>query len=250
MKKNTIYLFVLIIIASQHLSCTKESVGKLFSGNTGKGGSLARFTIAGNYLYTVDKTDLKVFNISNHSLPELKSTTNVGFEIETIYPFQDKLFIGSTSVVHIFSIENPEFPQKLSTAISPQVLRRCDPVVAKDSVAYATLRTNGACGGTQSLLAVYDIRDVLNPLPVAQVPVTEPYGLGYADNALYVCDRWSMIVFDITKPYEPILVTQVSGSEFYDVIPQGNTLVCWINGGVSLYDITERLNPKLITTIN
>ena len=66
---------------------------------------MARFTIAGNYLYVVDKTHLKVFNVSEASLPVLKSNIEVGFEIETIYPFRDKLFIGSTSVVHIFSIE-------------------------------------------------------------------------------------------------------------------------------------------------
>jgi hypothetical protein len=248
MKKIIIYLFVLFIV-SQTISCTKDSVGKSFIGNSGKGGSLARFTIVGNYLYTVDKKQLKVFNISDPATAELRSTTDVGFEIETIYPFRDKLFIGSTSVVHIFSIENPELPKKLSTAISPQVLRRCDPVVAKDSVAYATLRTNGVCGGTQSILAVYNITDVLNPVSVNQVPVTEPYGLGYADNALYVCNRWSLIVFDITQPFTPLIVTQLTDAEYYDVIPQGNTLVCWINGGVALYDITERLNPKLITTI-
>jgi hypothetical protein len=248
MKKYIIYLLVIFIV-SQNLSCTKESVGKAFAGNSGRGGSLARFTIVGNYLYTVDKTQLKVFNISDPSFAEIKSTTDVGFEIETIYPFRDKLFIGSTSVVHIFSIENPEHPEKLSTAISPQVLRRCDPVVAKDSVAYATLRTNGICGGTESILAVYDITDVLHPLSVNQVPVSEPYGLDYADNALYVCDRWSLLVFDISKPYEPRLVTQLAGNEFFDVIPQGNTLVCWINGGVALYDITEKLTPTLITTI-
>jgi hypothetical protein len=248
MKKNIIYLFAILLV-SQNLSCTKESAGKAFSSNTGKGGSLARFTISGNYLYTVDKTQLKVFNISDPSSPELKSTTEVGFEIETIYPFRDKLFIGSTSVVHIFSIEDPEQPEKLSTAISPQVLRRCDPVVAKDSVAYATLRTNGPCGGTQSILAVYNITDVLHPLAVNQVPVTEPYGLGYSDNALYVCNRSSLIVFDITKPYEPAWVTELGGAEYYDVIPVGNTLVCWIKGGVALFDISERLNPKPIITI-
>src|SRR5688500_6185492 len=183
MKKNIIYLFVLFVL-SQNMSCTKESAGKVFPGTSGKGGSLARFTISGNYLYMVDKSTLKTFNLTDPSSPELKSTVNVGFEIETIFPFQDKLFIGSTSVVHIFSIENPEAPEKLSTALSPQVFRRCDPVVAKDSVAYSTLRTNGSCGGTQSILAVYDIKDILHPLQVNGIFVSEPYGLGYADNAL------------------------------------------------------------------
>jgi hypothetical protein len=249
MKKNIIYLLVFFIV-SQNLSCTKESAGKAFNSNTGKGGSLARFTVVGNYLYTVDKTQLKAFNVADPSLPELKSTIDVGFEIETIFPFRDRLFIGSTSVVHIFSIENPEQPKKLSEAISPEVLRRCDPVVVKDSVAYATLRTNGPCGGARSVLAVYDIRDVLHPVSVNQVPVNEPYGLGYAGDALYVCDRFTLIVFNISDPYVPVLKNQLDGHEFYDVIAEGNTLICWIKDGVALYDITDRLNPEPITTIN
>ena len=249
MKKCIIYLIV-FFIASQQQSCTKDSVGKAFNSNTGKGGSLARFTIVGNYLYTVDKTQLKAFNVADPSLPQLTSSVDVGFEIETIFPFRDKLFIGSTSVVHIFSIEDPEQPKKLSEAISPTVLRRCDPVVAKDSVAYATLRTNSACGGTQSMLAVYDIKDVLHPLSVNQLPVSEPYGLGYAENALYVCNRWSLLVFDISEPYLPVLKNELAGHEFYDVITGGTTLICWIKDGVALYDITDGFNPQLITTIN
>jgi hypothetical protein len=248
MKKYIIYLIVFFTI-TQNQSCTKESAGKALNSNAGKGGSLARFTIVGNYLYTVDKTQLRVFNVADPSLPQLTSTVDVGFEIETIFPFRDKLFIGSTSVVHIFSIENPEQPKKLSEAISPTVMRRCDPVVAKDSVAYATLRTNGACGGIQSMLAVYDIKDVLHPLSVNQVPVNEPYGLGYAEDALYVCDKWSLLVFDISEPYIPTLKHQLAGNEFYDVIIEGNTLICWVKGGVAQYDITDRFTPELITTI-
>jgi hypothetical protein len=249
MKKNIIPLFVFIVL-TLNISCDKTSDAKGNPGISGRGGSLARFTIAGNYLYMVDKSQLKVFNISDPSSPELRSTTNVGFEIETIFPFKDKLFVGSTSVVHIFSIENPELPKKLSTAISPQVMRRCDPVVARDSVAYATLRTNGMCGGISSMLVVYDIRDVLNPVQVNQLPVAEPYGLGYADNALYVCDKSSLLVFDIADAYHPAWTKQLTDGDYFDVIPQGNTLVCWIKNGVALYDITNRLDPQLITSIN
>src|SRR5688572_152760 len=148
------------ILAIFLFGCDKtESNDSKFGATTGQGGSLARFTIAGNYLYTVDKQNMKVFDITNPSTPVFKRSIPVGFEIETIFPFKDKLFVGSTSVVHIFSIQDPSYPTKLSVAISPNVIRRCDPVVAKDSVAYATLRTNGECGGLQSVLAVYDIKD-------------------------------------------------------------------------------------------
>ena len=128
MKKIIAHILVVVSFLPFTL-CTKTS-DKTSPVTTGKGGSTARFTINGNYLYTVDKSTLKCYNISTADDPTLKSTSEVGFEIETIYSFRDKLFIGSTSVVHIFSIADPEYPKKLSTAISPEVLRRCDPVVA------------------------------------------------------------------------------------------------------------------------
>jgi hypothetical protein len=151
--------------------------------------------------------------------------------------------------VHIFSVEDPEHPKKMATAISPDVLRRCDPVVAKESVAYATLRTNGPCGGVQSILAVYDISDITNPIQVNSYQVNEPYGLGYADTALYVCDKSALRIFNISKPYEPQFIGYLSDGEYFDVIPYYNTLICWVKEGIILYDISERLNPRFIVKI-
>ena len=237
---------LLSVVVVTALQCNKESTS---ANTTGSGGSTARFAIYGDYLYIVDKENLKVFNITDVANPVLKNTVPVGFEIETIYPFKDKLFIGSTSVVHIFSIDNPESPEKLSTAISPEVLRRCDPVVAKDTVAYATLRTNGFCGGTQSILAAYDIKDITKPVQKGTYPVSEPYGLGYADTALYVCDRYGLYVFNIKNAFSPQLRKQIPDGWYLDVIPFNNTLICQVQDGLTLYDITSRMNPTFITNI-
>lgn len=237
------------------IQCQKDSTGVSFkggNGTTGQGGSLARFAIAGNYLYSVDENQLKAFDISSPGNPVLKNTQDVGFAIETIFPVNDKLFIGSTSQVYIYSIADPANPKKLSSAISPQVLRRCDPVVAKDTVAFATLRTNGPCGGIQSVLAVYDIKDITNPVQVATYPIFEPYGLGYKNDVLYVCDRQSgLLLFDISQPYQPVIINKVINDGIYiDVIPYQNTLICWVTTGIILYDITDNRNPVLIATIN
>src|SRR5881398_933222 len=137
MKKQLITICLILFLFSCEKSNNSDAAA--FS-SPGIGGSLARFTIAGNYLYTVDNENLKVYDIANPALPQFKSSVHVGFQIETIFPFKDKLFIGSTSVVYIFSLANPEKPEKLAIASSAGVYRRCDPVVAKDSVAYATLR--------------------------------------------------------------------------------------------------------------
>ena len=161
------------------------------------------------------------------------------------------MFIGSTSVVHIFSIQDPARPERLSTAISPTVMRRCDPVVAKDTVAYATLRTNGPCGGANSQLVSFDIKDILNPVQKSNVFVNEPYGLGYSDTTLYVCDKGGLTVYNIKKAYQPIWKKSVgSGEWFIDVIPYGSILICWTSAGLSLFDISSPEDPVLVKKIS
>lgn len=244
MKKLLTFISIVVLF-----SCDKISSEAKLATPAGKGGSMARFTIEGNYLYTVDEQDLKVYDISNPASPVYKRTVPVGFEIETIFPFKGKLFIGSTSVVHIFSIDDPANPQKISVAISPTVMRRCDPVVAKDQVAYATLRTNGPCGGINSILAVYDIRDITRPVQKASIQMSEPYGLGYENNTLYVCNKSSLDVYDITEPFDPNFVDRLEDAEYIDVIPYGNVLLCWVADGLMIYDISDNKNPVRLTHI-
>lgn len=247
MKKLISFSIIVILLFTR---CEKAVESTAYTGS-GQGGSMARFTIVGDYLYAVDNSSLKVFDVSNPAEPVLKRSVPVGFEIETIYPFKDKLFIGSTSMVHIFSIQDPANPAKLSEAISPTVLRRCDPVVAKENVAYATLRTNGPCGGVGSILAVYDITDIAKPVQKNAVSVSEPYGLGYSGNTLYVCDRMrGLIVFDISDPFQPVMHQSLRDGDYRDVIPYGNTLICWTTTGVILYDISTPATPVLLTTIS
>lgn len=244
----TLFLFVFICIAG--LRCTKQSEMAAAASPAGQGGSMARFTIVGNYIYTVDNEKLKVFSLADPANPILKKTVDAGFEIETIYPFKDKLFLGSTSVIHIFSIDDPENPQKLSTAISPTVMRRCDPVVAKDNVAFATLRTNGPCGGMESKMVAFDITDIMNPVERASMFVSEPYGLGYSDSVLYVCDRFQgLMLFNIKDPYSPSFLSAIPGEWYLDVIPYHNTLICWVSEGVVLYDISDPAAPQFIAKI-
>lgn len=250
MKKILIPILIIAIAAS---TCSKsDSNSASFIGsNTGAGGSLARFAIMGNYLYTVDNTSLKVFDINNANEPILKSTVNVGFSIETIYPFKDKLFIGSSSVVYIYDVTNPEQPTKLSEAISPEVIRRCDPVVAKDTVAFATLRTSGICGGFQSILAVYDIKNINKPVQKAVVNMQEPYGLGYSDTVLYVCDATTGLnLFGIADAYNPIKIKNITDGNYLDVIPYNNQLICWVSDGLIIYNIADKANPIKIAKIN
>lgn len=238
-----------IIIVFVFGNCDKESNSGP-SSSAGAGGSTARFTINGNYLYVVDHTSLKAFLISDPQHPVYKSKTDVGINIETIFPYGDKLFIGSSFSMYIFSLSNPDRPQQIAKA-DYTIRMSCDPVIAQDSVAYATLRASGPCGGGQSALVVYNIKDVASPALVNTINLVAPYGLGIKDHALYVCEgSGGLRVFDVTNRYVPSEVAGISGETFYDVIPYGNILIAQIAGGFALYDIgSNPLQPAFISKI-
>ena len=72
---------------------------------SGVGGSMARFTLSSGHLYAVNDFALKVFDLAAPESPNPVHDVNIGWGIETIFPYQDKLFIGSTSGMFIFENE-------------------------------------------------------------------------------------------------------------------------------------------------
>lgn len=237
-------------------ACTKEGTESLAASPNGAGGSTARFTISGNYLYVVDHTSLKSFDISDPLRPVFKNKTEIGLNIETIFPYQGNLFIGSSSSMYIYSLQNPAQPLRLSKA-DYTITMACDPIYVKDSVAYAALRAQitGPCSGRGmqgvSTLQIYNIKNPSQPILVNTANLYSPQGLGVKDNALYVCERENGLhLFDVTNPYVPVDKGLMTGTTFYDVIPYGNILIAQVAGGFKLYNIgTDPLQPQLIATL-
>jgi len=225
-------------------SCTKDGA---YSSANGAGGSLARYTISGNYLYIVDNQQLNVFDISDPGNPAFRTSQQIGFEIETIYPHKDKLFIGSANGLYVYSLSNPESPVQ-EGAITH--VRACDPVVANDSVAYVTLRTGVTCGGYQNILNIYNVSNPNYPSLVRTVDLKSPYGLAYSQNALFVCEGENgMVVFSLADPYNPKRLKELRNEFYYDVIPYNEMLICFVSHGILLYDISEPLVPVLLSGI-
>jgi hypothetical protein len=102
----------------------------------GMGGSMARFTIVGERLYTVGNHELKTFNISNAEALLLWRKTRSDLASKPFIRSKETV-IGSTSGMFIYAISNPDQPQKLSEFSH---VRSCDPVIADDQNAYVTLR--------------------------------------------------------------------------------------------------------------
>ena len=134
--------------------------------SSGNGGSLAQFTIVDNHLYTIDYKTLNIFNLSDPTSPLLTESIDMGVGMETVFHRNGRLFIGSNDGVHIYDISDPRNPQELSRF---EHVTSCDPVVATDNLACATLRGGTECGGSLSQLDILDISDINNPYLVGEV---------------------------------------------------------------------------------
>ena len=215
----------------------------------GKAGSLARFAMSNGHLYAVDDQNLQVFDVTQSADPVPGSELAIGFMIETIFPYNDKLFIGSQDGMFIYdntSPENPTYVSSFSHATS------CDPVVANDSVAYVTLRSGNTCQGTQNQLDVLDVRDVYNPWLMTSYQMENPHGLGIDANVLFLCEgEHGLKVFDTTDSYQidQRMIAHFEDIHAYDVIPANGVLIVIGDDGIYQYDYTDLSNIHLLSKL-
>jgi hypothetical protein len=210
---------------------------------------MARFALAGDYLYAVDNTTLKTFDLTAPETPAYLPGKDqyLDFGVETIFPMDTLLFLGSQTGMYVFNITRPEFPQQL--ALVPHIAS-CDPVVASGSYAYVTLNSqNTWCGRSTNELHIYDLADIYNPkLVYRENSFRNPKGLGIDGKKLFVCDN-GLKVFDVSNPLRPIWIDDITDipeigeTESYDVIPQGGILLLVGAGGLYQLDYTgEKLS--------
>jgi hypothetical protein len=207
----------------------------------GISGSMARFSVVNDYLYTVNRSTLGTFNISGAANPQKVSSRNIGWNIETIYPFKDKLFIGSTSGMFIYDITSPASPMQVGQFSH---VRSCDPVIADNNNAYVTLHDGTPCQGFNNQLDVLNIGNLSAPTLVKTYPMTHPHGLAKENNLLFICDgRDGLRIYDATNPANIVLKKHITGFETYDAIAWGNNLVVVAKDGLYQFDYS---NPENI----
>ncbi|RZK63040.1 MAG: hypothetical protein EOO59_00880 [Hymenobacter sp.] len=202
------------------------------AGSTGKGGSMARFAILNQTLYTVDEQSLRLFSLQNPAVPTAGPQVQLVSGIETIFPSDHYLFLGTQRGMYIFDVATPAAPVQVSFY---QHLVSCDPVVVDGQYAYVTLRTGRTCGGGLNVLEVIDLTNLSQPRLASSQAMLSPQGLGAANSRLYVCDD-GLKVFDTSRA--PAL-TQVQkfATTLTDVIPNGNYLLAVGPGGLYQYAI-------------
>lgn len=206
------------------------------SGSTGISGSISLFTIVDDYLYIIENGNfLHPIAIANPSAPILYPAVGVWGGVETLFPYQNYIFMGTPSGMLIYETSNPEKPTYIGGLSHA---RGCDPVVVKDDYAYVTVRSGGSCGGDINQLDVIDISTITNPILKNSFALKNPHGLGIDGTTLFVCDGdEGLKIFDATNPEEcgNNLIDRFKNIQATDVIPFGNIAMVVGDDGIFQY---------------
>lgn len=221
------------------------------SGTVGIGGSTARFTMNQGLLYTVSTSNLSTFKLEDNGATKQVSTQNVGWNIETIYPFEGLLFIGSQTGMYIYGLDNPEKPSLLSTF---EHWRACDPVVSDGKTAFVTLRDGTECEGFLNQLDVINVTDVKNPKLIKSYPLYHPIGLSINKGLLFICEDDRGIKLYDTKDLNALdknLIYQDKSFSAVDIIVLEDANVAIITGEDGVWQFSYKNPTKwvLLSTI-
>jgi len=234
---------LLPLIFVMMISCQYGSDSDL-SGDSGEGagGSMARFAISGNNLFTVDQTALSIFDLANPKIPVFQKKQNIGIGIETIFPLNNKLFLGTSTGMYIYDISSPTQPQEVSFY---EHVYSCDPVVSDGSFAYVTLNsTNQVCWRSVNELQIINLQELENPQLVKQYTLEGPKGLAIRNDTLWVCDN-GIKIFDVKNKQELKLLAHFTGIDAYDVIVNGNLAMVIGESGFTQYRLENGTFKKL-----
>ena len=213
----------------------------------GMAGSMARFVVVNKYLYAVNQSSLLAFDINDESNPVRKKENYIGWQIETIYPFRENLFIGSATGMFIFNIDQPEAPEQKG---SFDHFTACDPVVSDGNYAYVTLRSGTTCQGFTNQLDIIDVSDVMQPKHIRTYAMTNPHGLGKDGDLLFICDGAAGVkVYNSTNVLNLELVNTIGNIDAFDAIPWADRLIVSAADGLYQYDYSDVNDIKLLSTI-
>ena len=216
---------------------------------TGVGGSTARMTISGDYLYAISGSRVQLFDITTPASPLPYTQVEVDWDIQTLFPHDQYLLVGAASGVHILDNTDPASPQYVGDFTHARAL---DPVVAQGEHAYVTLKRDSAIAGTDIVdqMNVLDISDITQPRLLETISMQGPSGLSVDGEQLYVCDGAAGLKqFSLADPASPQFTQSIPGVDCFDVIAQDQNLFVIDEFGLSQYSAASGV-PILLSTID
>ena len=212
------------------------------------GSSYATFAVVDDFLYRVDDWSLVVYDVSVADKPKELERMDIGWEIETIHPTRDFLFMGGDRGMYIYDRRSdPAAPREIARV---EHIRACDPVVVSGAVAYVTLLGGSTCGNAPDQLLCVNVENPAEPRVIAEKQLPTPFGLAVSEPFLYVSNgRSGYTLLDIAHPESPLPIGAWTDWATKDFIWSGNTLYVLGFDGLRSFDVSDPRNPKLLAIV-
>lgn len=234
-----------VILADAVFAGNFASAGSAVA-SSGIAGSYARFGIAEDHLYTVDNSTLISWKTGS-GCPQKLGQQFLGFQAETIFPYENHLFVGARTGMFVFNNSNPA---ALVQEGGFMHATGCDPVVCRDDLAFVTVHGGTTCnGGNINQLDVVSVKNLPQTTLIRSYPMTQPKGLALSDKHLYLCDD-GLKVFDRSDALNMKQLVHLSGIKVTDAILLREDLLLLIGeDGFRQYDVSAPGTPKLVSHI-
>ncbi|WP_139135174.1 hypothetical protein [Roseivirga sp. 4D4] len=228
---------ILLLITLAFFACSDDAndFSPELSG-TGTGGSLAKFTVINNHLVVLNGQNVRNYTIEPGGELTFVNEVFVGGQLETIFPYgNNNLLVGSSNAVHFLGILSDD---RIGYISSYEHLTACDPVVARDGIAFSTLKISDCRSGTIDFLEAIDISDIENPKVLRVYETRSPFGLAVSNSRLFVCEKGGLTMYHYTDTgtLTEIDFKELPGAIPLDVIISDTNLIIRTDNG--FYNIT------------
>lgn len=235
-KSRLIKIMFLFITSIIFLACNGSG-----SSEGAKAGSLARFSINNDNLYTINGSNIDVLDINDTVNLYLQSSSIVSWNIETLFSYKNLLYVGSDDGFYIMKKDdrgNLEVENFVTHFIG------CDPIIVNDDIAYVTLHSSSNCRGTGlNELQIYDVNDTKNIKLLKIEQMKSPKGLGIDKNKLFICDgEEGLKIYDINKSnniFDLTQIEQLKSIDCFDLIVDNNILFISSSNKIFQYDYSK-----------
>ncbi len=215
--------------------------------STGYNGSMSRFSIYNDHLYSVINNYMNIFDLSTDKPTKAGSDLYIGRNVETIFNYKDNMFMGTPSGMLIYSVKDPLKPEYQSSLTHAY---GCDPVVVENDLAYVTVHSGNLCGQNTNELFIVDVSDVKYPKQLVSYTMTSPRGLGIDNGKLFLCDD-GLKIYNNSNP-QTLMSNQLAhfkNTTGYDVITHNNVVMMIAEDGIYQYDYSDLNNIKLLSKL-
>ncbi|HKK87420.1 MAG TPA: hypothetical protein VJ917_01135 [Saprospiraceae bacterium] len=193
-----------------------SSVPSTFVGSSsGQAGTTNRIAVHKDKLYILMRNRIEYFG---SDLESLGSHNVVGWGLETLYEYNDHLYVGTDASMIVYEISD----QELLYRGQFNHARACDPVLPiSDNIAYVTTRSGGNCPGDENRLYVVRTNTAQSQYTELQrFNLRHPFGMAVVDGKLFVAEsELGLSVLDAQNPENLNLLGTWNGLVVEDVLP-------------------------------